>query len=637
MRSSLPLVLFVFGLSGGWILKSVTSERIAPPPKIDPDSVVSDEFNTGVKVDADGRTEIAPPLAEIEILAAAAQATALVKLFEATNAVDLHQLMDEMRSSRNISETARELIYMHWLEKDSAALFAYLITLPSSEKGSVIHAVMRQMGRMNPEAAISWAEKLTAEGGSVAPDNYAYFGSAFYGITDKDPLYAIALVSELNLANKQKVDLKREVFERWAKYDFQAALHEAGREPDPGIRESLVKTVVSRINWESLENVSSILNSISDKSLLRLAAPRIFGTLVFRDFDRAMGLLEMTETQDERRRLLTSTYWPHDPDLLNRDRILDLDRLLRTELDSKNYSYKTPMIARALMNADREAAFTFALNTREKHGRSSVMYEVFVSFAHENPEEAFQFALGLKDIGDRREVISRMFWQMSEFDAIEVGQWVVNAKDPVVAEALAERVAIDLAQENIESVFDWAEQLPDGQGRRNAERAGYVAWMEVDAEAAYAAMNEISDRRVKTDILNHSFRQIAGSDPEQAVRLLSSLVGLSEADSNNLHTIVAGAYLNYDSYGASQWIDSIEDNGLRDRSIQQLVQSISRDDPQAALQWAQTMSSDSERRNQLQNVVRTWHRIDPEAARAAVSEIEVDAQTLEQLTRLVDQ
>ena len=87
---------------------------------------------------------------------------------------------------------------------------------------------------------------------------------------------------------------------------------------------------------------------------------------------------------------------------------------------------------------------------------------------------------------------------------------------------------------------------------------------------------------------------------------------------------------------ASEWISTLDKGPKRDSSVETLVRSISKTDPEAGFIWASTVSDEKKRKNTLNESLREWIKVDLNAAYDAVTEADLEAAEKKPLLDIIE-
>jgi hypothetical protein len=242
-------------------------------------------------------------------------------------------------------------------------------------------------------------------------------------------------------------------------------------------------------------------------------------------------------------------------------------------------------------------------------------------------------------------------------------------------ENLANRIAQQLARENVEDALKWVESLPQGKMRENAfqpvldewssrdpaESARYMAglpestqktdrlkgaishWADVEPDAAFAFVQQLPAGKERDEAAASAIRVINAEDPKKAMAWLSTIqdakvvghvaedlvIGMVQRDSASalafatqlpaesqpivFHNLIRGWAFDH-TEEAGNWINTLPEGAPRDSAVQAFVSVIDGKDAALATQWAQAIQDPEARAGAFYNAFERWRGEDKKAA-----------------------
>lgn len=211
-------------------------------------------------------------------------------------------------------------------------------------------------------------------------------------------------------------------------------------------------------------------------------------------------------------------------------------------------------------------------------------------------------------------------------DGIPVMQWraaldrlsvQLSSAGIIVARRLVER----WASESPEAAAQWAAGLPDGGFSAAMCRAAVVSWARSDPENAMAWAQQLPAGENKTAAVSLLALEVAGrTNAVAAIALADGLSPGAERDRLLVYAVQQWAVSGGDD--AIEWINKIEDSGLRDEIWGKVAVDLGAQDPSAAARLITGRMTPGPRRDDaLIQVVRFWAASDPAKAASWVEQL----------------
>ncbi|MES2468829.1 MAG: sigma-70 family RNA polymerase sigma factor [Verrucomicrobiota bacterium] len=203
--------------------------------------------------------------------------------------------------------------------------------------------------------------------------------------------------------------------------------------------------------------------------------------------------------------------------------------------------------------------------------------------------------------------------RMAAYDPVNVARLL--GRLPANNDAIPKfsRLAEAWAAADLPKALAWAEGLEFEAIRSSALNALYRTWAKTDQDAAFAALDRITDAGVRKTISNEITWEAIERDPLVAEQWIRGLQGDQRAYSLGL---LGAFHAPSDIDKARELLQESIDSGARNVAwaTEEIATSFAQRDPVAAASWAMTLPSGDPRQHGAEGVVRAWVAKDPVAA-----------------------
>lgn len=226
-----------------------------------------------------------------------------------------------------------------------------------------------------------------------------------------------------------------------------------------------------------------------------------------------------------------------------------------------------------------------ALADEPRHLYSSQMSALFRGYAELDPEAAFAAAQSLPaDSRDEQRMRNQL---MSEVIETQVRE----------GEVTQAKLAIELVTD------------PDTKERMTQELVSEWAKYDPASAALYIdSLGESASSRLKTSLVD----EWAESDPAAAALWLSSLDVEDPTVARAANDIIQ-EWTRYDLVASAEWLNTLPASADLDRAVVGYTYRAAQEDPASAMSWAESVSNDRVRDRIMQNVASSWKSENPEA------------------------
>jgi hypothetical protein len=377
-------------------------------------------------------------------------------------------------------------------------------------QGDVVLGIAREFGRVSPQEAFAWAEKIPALRTRQAVTKTVWMGWAL-----ENPAAAAAALN----TTKQgaDADIFDVVGQAWSRSNPEAALAWAQSLADKPSRERALRSIYLDVEKLGPDKARSLVESITDVPLRRDYAARI-----------AEQLAKSGEVSD-------AIAWA------------------QTFTDAESKASAIDRVVHEWAAIDPAAATRYAAEMPAGKNRTDVFAQAFAQWAQAEPDEAFAYGQQLPPGKDRDVATARAIDAMRDSDPQKALQWFEQLEDPKLAREVAQgllgslvrvdqdaafRIAANLPPEAQPDAYhgivrswafdypkeagNWVNSLPPGQARDSAVKA-YVSVIDgMDAGAATQWAYSIQDPTMRIETTMEAFQRWLGNDHGAAAEWLQN-------------------------------------------------------------------------------------------------------------------
>ncbi len=562
------------------------------------------------------------------------QLAALIPKMKEASPGDFAMLMDALdKYGGGMKWMARNLLATRWAETDPQGMLRYIDRQPQNEQWGLRSSFYSAWGRKDADAAFASArgmEDRRARSGAMQ--------AVVRAVAEERPRRAVEMaqaLSEEGVGGNQSW-LFQNIFQTWANSEPEAARKAALALPDGqdkvhalsgAMQEWMADDPMAALNW---------LDSLPTDGTVYHSRKQVFNNLLNRDFDTAKAFIEQRTDPLERREILSNMYFGNFAWRMDFEEIRGVFDWLGSVSTGQTYDQKVSNLVQTMVDVDPERARDFVLDLPPGNARMNALGQFASKLAERDPAMAIAFAEGLEYEDEKNRALMNMGWQLSRHGIESAAELIASSTDPKVQERLAQRMTGEWSKYDREGALAWAESLENERARTDALRPVFDNWLQADPQGALDYLQNSLEENEQRNFLRNAFGQWTREDPATAVAWLDRLPESLEDQRPDLFGQVTNYYVQHDPLAASEWIASLDEGPERDRSVETLVNDISRTDPEAGFIWAATVGDDNRRRNTLNNSVREWVKTDPDAAYDAVKDARIEAKEKEPLFEMIE-
>ena len=365
--------------------------------------------------------------------------------------------------------------------------------------------------------------------------------------------------SDSNQSSTRKIQLSG--------HDMSYALGKAMAEPNPVNRMAAMSQLLSGLDANNLDAALSVFKNIP----IRLDNKDEYAMLLYSwaQFDGANAIEYVAENLNARglpggelRRAALSGWASQDP--AKAVEWLDAKMLSELEQSGKKLEEGAPVpieadYAAALIkgwaSVDPYAAAEF-LGERFQHGkeREALMGHIASSLIKDSPQTATQWAESFDNAELKEEAFEELAEDWSTIDPAATGAWLAQHINEGYSKEAVEDLARGWAVKDLDSAVRWFETLDDGLTRGTGIQKLMEIWSNQDTEASGEWLVSLPEGSIGRDMGVSAYaKEVARDNPE----------------------------------AAAQWLDTIQDDNIRQQAAPEVLKNWMGHDPEGAMQWAQ--------------------------------------------------
>jgi len=282
----------------------------------------------------------------------------------------------------------------------------------------------------------------------------------------------------------------------------------------------------------------------------------------------------------------------------------------------------TRIRAAAQAASDPANAWRRALEMEAGEPRTQTLWAVAWRWFDQNPSAALSAVNSVGDASQRDSWQTRLLDRWIGTDREAALQWAVSQPPSAKRTSLIAKVAAEAAKDSPAEMLMLAATL-DTKARREVARRVLTIWAKSEPRAALAALEEMDDRHLKQRTENSLVHEWAQSDP-MAVFEWARTRGASESRTQALSTALRNVAQS-DPAEALALAEDL-DKGARSNAINSVLRQWGRDDPRAAAAWLD--ASPRESPSAIAAIIGEYAQLDAEEAVHWLLSQPADAQRL---------
>ena len=216
--------------------------------------------------------------------------------------------------------------------------------------------------------------------------------------------------------------------------------------------------------------------------------------------------------------------------------------------------------------------------------RNAQMMAIIRGFASTNPKGAFSYASALsEDTTSDLRYKNRLLGEVIE----------TQIRDGGVADAQA-TIAL----------------LPDGATKESLQRELITEWAKFDPASAASYVEGLGSEAT-TNMKTALISEWAEYDPAAAAAWLGNL-STDDPAYGHASAQITREWTRYDLTASSEWLNSLPASPELDRAVATYTFRAAQEDPSTAMSWAESITNDGMRNRMMQQVAANWKNDDPE-------------------------
>jgi len=288
---------------------------------------------------------------------------------------------------------------------------------------------------------------------------------------------------------------------------------------------------------------------------------------------------------------------------------------LRNQTGEQMAEYMYKDVFSEWANYDPSAATAAALKLPPSYAQDQALRGVATAWAEQDPAGALAWANALPVGQQKTDAINSVIVAMSEQDPNSAANDILQFPNSSNRDNLIIGVANQWAQSDPTGLLTWADKNLTGWAFDHTAQIALRQLGQTDPAAATAALAQISDPNVVSQVTPELAIDFAGENVQAAMQWAQSLPADNMAVRNSAFSNVLRIWSNNDPAGAASYI---QQNLSTDPSFStlatQVVNTWGSYEPQAALTWAQNLPPGSAQNSAMGAAITTLAHSDPQTA-----------------------
>jgi len=273
-------------------------------------------------------------------------------------------------------------------------------------------------------------------------------------------------------------------------------------------------------------------------------------------------------------------------------------------------------------NHDPSLAAVAALKLPPSYAQDQALQGVAAAWAEQDSAGALSWANALPAGQQKSDAIHSVILAMSEQDPNSAADEIMQIPNNPNRDSLIFDVATNWAQTDSAGLLTWADKNLTGGEFDRAAQIALTQMGQTDPVAATAALAQIPDPNVISQVAPELAMDLAGQNVQAAMQWVQSLSTDNMTVRNSAFSNVLKIWTNDDPAGAASYI---QQNLATDPSfstiVTQVVNTWGNSNPQAALAWAQDLPPGNAQSSALVAAITTIAKSDPQTAWSDIQQL----------------
>ncbi len=274
------------------------------------------------------------------------------------------------------------------------------------------------------------------------------------------------------------------------------------------------------------------------------------------------------------------------------------------------------MLLYAWTKFDREGAMKF-IEDNERNSRidkADLLDPVMSSWATEDPEKALAWFQKLPEEQRTHQLEKSLISGWAANNPHEAAKYLEKQKPDRNREYLIGEIANHMFKESTSGATNWAESIKDPKFKEQAFEELTEDWVSVDPEAAADWLRGYVHKGYAKEAIEDLGRGWIKTDPDAATDWFASL---PESWSKSMGVQkMARSWAEDDLAALGEWLNEQPDSGSTDLGVQAYSERLMDFSPESALGSALNINNDGLRNKTVQDLGQKWYREDPDSAAA---------------------
>jgi hypothetical protein len=301
---------------------------------------------------------------------------------------------------------------------------------------------------------------------------------------------------------------------------------------------------------------------------------------------------------------------------------------------------------------DGRGAFAYVSSMDEGEAKVQAMAAVAAVLVHSDPQFLAEKALSMPGNRSSRELIQNLANSWAQTDADAALNWAEQLPEGVGKRDALAIIRLQLEQQNPEEVAAQINQMPSGDSRNTLISSLAAQWGLNNPQSAIGWANTLPENEKKLAMSNlvgawaqndplaagaYVAQMPAGEAQSQAAMSVVSSWASKNPDQTAAWVLqfpegdlreqgireVVGIWTLSDSQGVQNWAEGLPEGPTRDIALKSYVDSIGYWSPDKAAAVTELINDSQEREQSMETTTRFWAEIDPKSAQNWVTHLNV--------------
>ncbi len=285
---------------------------------------------------------------------------------------------------------------------------------------------------------------------------------------------------------------------------------------------------------------------------------------------------------------------------------------------------------------DPEGALKFVQENANSRSirKNDLMNPVVASWATVDPESTLQWYKDLPEEDQDSGLLKGLVKGLAVSDPYGAAEFLVESVEPGKnRENLAGEIASHLFKQDPNEAAKWATAQEDLKFKEEAFEELAEDWGSVDPKGLASWLGDHVSEEYSVEAFEDLARAWVSQNPDEATDYFEGLPD-GKAKESAIYEM-AKTWGSDDLSALGEWLNSMPDSQATDMGVKAYSQRLAGESPEAAIQSAMSINNDAIRDETVQQLGQQWFRKDPEGATAWANANGIPLETLQQPQRVV--